>query len=56
LSQLAIAWCASNPNVSSVILGASSVEQLTENLHSLDVLERLDDEVMKQINEVASAA
>jgi voltage-dependent potassium channel beta subunit len=53
LSQLAIAWCASNPNVSTVITGASRVEQLQDNLRSLDVLERLDDEVIGRINEVA---
>ncbi|MGD0982458.1 MAG: aldo/keto reductase [Acidimicrobiales bacterium] len=53
LAQLAIAWCASNPKVSTVIMGASRVEQLQENLRSLEVLERLDDEVMRRINEVA---
>ena len=53
LSQLSIAWCASNPNVSTVITGASRVEQLQDNLQSLDVLERLDDEVIGRINEVA---
>jgi voltage-dependent potassium channel beta subunit len=53
LAQLAIAWCASNPKVSTVIMGASRVEQLKDNLRSLDVLERLDDDVMRQINEVA---
>jgi aryl-alcohol dehydrogenase-like predicted oxidoreductase len=34
-------------------MGASRVEQLRENLHSLEVLERLDDEVMRRINEAA---
>jgi voltage-dependent potassium channel beta subunit len=53
LPQLAIAWCASNPKVSTVITGASRVEQLRENLRSLEVLERLDDEVMRRINEAA---
>ncbi|MGO9582502.1 MAG: potassium channel beta subunit family protein [Acidimicrobiales bacterium] len=53
LPQLAIAWCASNPNVSTVITGASRVEQLRENLRSLEVLERLDDETMRRINEAA---
>jgi len=53
LSQLSIAWCASNPNVSTVITGASRVEQLQDNLRSLDVLERLDDEVIGRISEVA---
>jgi voltage-dependent potassium channel beta subunit len=56
LAQLAIAWCACNPKVSTVITGASRVEQLKENLRSLDVLERLDDEVMRRINEVADQA
>jgi len=53
LAQLAIAWCARNPNVSTVILGASRVEQVQENLRSLEVLERLDDDVMRRINEAA---
>jgi aryl-alcohol dehydrogenase-like predicted oxidoreductase len=53
LAQLAIAWCACNPKVSTVIMGASRVEQLQENLGSLEVLERLDEEVMRRINEVA---
>jgi len=53
LPQLAIAWCASNQKVSTVITGASRVEQLRENLRSLEVLERLDDEVMRRINEAA---
>ena len=53
LAQLAIAWCACNPKVSTVIMGASRVEQVRENLRSLEVLERLDDEVMRRINEVA---
>ena len=52
LSQLAIAWCAANPNVSTVILGASRVEQLRENLGALDVIESLDDEVMARIKTV----
>ena len=49
LSQLAIAWCAANPNVSTVILGASRVEQLRENLGALDVLDALDEDVMARI-------
>jgi len=56
LAQLATAWCACNPKVSTVITGASRVEQLQENLRSLEVLERLDDEVMRRINEVAGQA
>jgi len=52
LAQLAIAWCARNPHVSTVITGASRVEQVTENLKALDVLERLDDDVKAAITEV----
>jgi aryl-alcohol dehydrogenase-like predicted oxidoreductase len=48
-SQLAIAWCAKNPHVSTVILGASNVEQVHENLGALTALERLDDDVMAEI-------
>jgi aryl-alcohol dehydrogenase-like predicted oxidoreductase len=49
LSQLAIAWCLKNPNVSSVILGASSPEQLRQNLDSLDKVELLTNEVIDEI-------
>ncbi len=52
LSQLAIAWCAANPNVSTVILGASKVSQLEENLGALDVLDALDDEVLARMKKV----
>lgn len=51
LAQLSIAWCARNPNVSTVILGASRVEQLKENLGALDVLPKLTDAVMDRIDE-----
>ncbi len=46
---LSIAWILKNPNVSTAILGASKVEQLEENLKSLDVLPLLTDEVMNKI-------
>jgi len=49
LSQLSIAWCAANPHVSTVITGASRVEQVHENLAALDVLEHLTPEVMQEI-------
>ncbi len=44
LSRLAIAWCLLNPHVSTVILGASRIEQLEENLGALDVVPLLWDE------------
>ncbi len=49
LAQLSLAWCAKNPRVSSVITGASRVDQVRENLVALDVMERLDASVMERI-------
>jgi voltage-dependent potassium channel beta subunit len=48
-AQLALAWCTKNPHVSTVITGASRAEQVRENMASLDVAERLDDDVMARI-------
>ena len=53
LSQLAIAWCASNPNVSTVITGASNSAQVAENMGALDVLAKLDDRVLARIKAIA---
>ena len=50
MSQLAIAWCLKNPHVSTVILGASRVSQLHENLGALDVVPKLTPEVMNAID------
>jgi voltage-dependent potassium channel beta subunit len=55
LAQLAIAWCARNPHVTTVITGASRVEQVRENMAALDVLPLLTDEVMTRIDAAASA-
>ncbi|MBK9213573.1 MAG: aldo/keto reductase [Saprospiraceae bacterium] len=49
LSQMAIAWCLNNPNVSTVILGASKEAQLEENLKSLEILPLLTPEIIAQI-------
>lgn len=49
---LAIAWCLKNPNVSTVILGASKPEQVTENLKAMDLLPKLTDEVMERIETI----
>jgi voltage-dependent potassium channel beta subunit len=54
LAQLAIAWCAKNPHVSSVITGASRVEQVHENLAALDVLPQLTDDVLGRIDTATS--
>lgn len=53
-AQLALAWTASNPNVSSVILGARRVDQLHENLAALDVMDALTDDHKTRIDEIFS--
>ena len=54
LAQLSIAWCAKNPHVSTVITGASRVEQVHENLAALDVLPKLTDDVMARIDKATA--
>lgn len=53
LPRLAIAWCLKNPRVSSVILGASRVEQLQENLGSLELVEKLTPDVVKRLEGIS---
>jgi voltage-dependent potassium channel beta subunit len=50
LAQLAIAWCARNPHVSTVITGASRVPQVEENLKAVEVIPKLTPEVMQRID------
>ncbi|MDE2080485.1 MAG: aldo/keto reductase [Burkholderiales bacterium] len=50
LAQLAIAWVAKNPRVSTVITGASRLSQLQANLGALALLERLTPDVMARID------
>ncbi len=52
MARLALAWCLKNPNVSTVITGASRVDQVTDNLQALDVYQQLDDAVMERIGEL----
>lgn len=49
LAQLGLAWCLTNPNVSTVITGASRPEQVHENMKALDVAPKLTDEVLDRI-------
>jgi voltage-dependent potassium channel beta subunit len=51
LAELSIAWCVKNPHVSTVITGASRVEQVHENMKALDVVPLLTDDVMARIDE-----
>ena len=52
LSVFSIAWCLKNPNVSTVILGASKVSQLTENLQAVEAQAKLTPDVMKTVDEL----
>jgi voltage-dependent potassium channel beta subunit len=52
MARLAIAWCLKNPNVSTVITGASRVEQVSDNMKALDVVTLLTEDVMETIEEV----
>ncbi len=54
LSQLAIAWCTKNPHVSSVITGASKIEQLKANLGALDVADKITPEIAQRIEAVTA--
>ena len=52
MARLAIAWNLKNPNVSTIITGASRVEQVHDNLQALEVAEMLTDDVMAEIEEI----
>ena len=52
LPNLAIAWCLKNPNVSTVLLGASKIEQLEENLKSAQVIKQLTPDIMLTIEAI----
>ncbi|MGB9640978.1 MAG: potassium channel beta subunit family protein [Anaerolineales bacterium] len=52
LPQMALAWCLKNPNVSTVITGASRPQQVVENMQAIEVVKQLTDEVMEKIEEI----
>ncbi len=52
MSQLALAWCLKNPNVSSVITGASRASQVVENMKALDVVPKLVPEILSKIDAI----
>ncbi len=52
LSKLAIAWTIKNPNVSTAILGASKMHHLTENLSALELLPKLNDDAMEEVEKI----
>jgi voltage-dependent potassium channel beta subunit len=52
LAQMALAWCLKNPSVSTVLTGASRVEQVHENMEALDAVNKLTPEIMARIETV----
>ena len=54
MAQLALAWCTLNPNVSTVITGASKVEQVVQNFETVEVIPRLTPEVKGEIEAAIS--
>lgn len=52
VGQLAIAWCLKNPNVSTVLLGATKPEQLEDNLKALDIVKDITSEDLKAIDAI----
>jgi voltage-dependent potassium channel beta subunit len=54
ITYLSLLWCLKNPNVSTVILGASKAEQLKENLKALEHKALLTDELVKKIENIAA--
>ncbi|MFT7474288.1 MAG: voltage-dependent potassium channel beta subunit [Verrucomicrobiales bacterium] len=49
-AQVALAWCAANPNVSSVITGASRASQVVENMEAIEVVDALTPELVARLN------
>ncbi len=54
LSQLAIAWCAANPHVSTVITGASTPDQVNENMGAKRVLDALTPDLLAEIDQIVA--
>ena len=52
LAQMSLAWLLKNPNVSTVITGATRVSQVEENMKAVEIKDRLTDDVMARIDEI----
>ena len=52
LGQMMIAWILKNPNVSTVITGATKPEQIRENFKAIELVPQLDDEFMEKIEKI----
>ena len=54
MSRMALAWCLKNPQVSTVITGASKVEQVVENMEAIKIVPQMTDDVMKKIDSITA--
>jgi voltage-dependent potassium channel beta subunit len=52
ISQMSLAWCLKNPNVSTVITGASNPSQVSENMKALDIVQKLTPDIMERIESI----
>jgi voltage-dependent potassium channel beta subunit len=52
LTHMALAWCLKNPNVSSVITGASKVAQVMDNMKAIDVVGQMTPDLMEAIEKI----
>jgi voltage-dependent potassium channel beta subunit len=52
LAQMSLAWVLKNPNVSTVITGASKISQVEENMKAIEIKNQLTDDVMQRIDEI----
>ena len=50
LAQFSLAWCLQNPHVSSVITGASRVDQVHENMKALNFVQKFSDDIMAEVD------
>lgn len=52
MAELSIAWCIKNPHVTTAILGATKKEQLMQNLKAIEAMQKLDETVRQQIEDI----
>ncbi|MEL6823535.1 MAG: aldo/keto reductase, partial [Calditrichota bacterium] len=52
IAQLALAWCLTNSDVSTVITGASKVSQVEQNMRTMDMVDKLTPEILDQIEDI----
>ena len=51
-AQLALGWCLKNPNVSTILMGATTASQIEENMGCIDVAKQLTDENLAELEEI----